>query len=338
MRAKRLIPVLLGVACLSGVAIAGDLEFGYVPSPGPGEQPGLLITPPRAVKEIQVSCEAGGKTYDWRQTNLPAGETQRYEWNRNPSVTEAKCHVYAVFADGYVDEAVIPISYQYSSQLSVDLSKASADIDAHTLTVNVTAYVESAEVVAYGAHKSELARQTVSVQSGPGEITIPWVGDASEVVLLDVKVENETAWAGFTFSPWFLDIPHDDVLFDTNSDVILADQEYKLQATLNELNDLLEKYGDVVPVKLYIAGCTDTVGDSGGNKELSRRRARSIAKWLRSNGYTGPIYYYGFGESLLAVSTGDNVDEVRNRRVLYMVGASPPPSGSGVPSVNWIKL
>jgi len=91
-------------------------------------------------------------------------------------------------------------------------------------------------------------------------------------------------------------------------------------------------------VKLYIAGCTDTVGDAAHNRELSRKRARSIARWLREHGYDRPIYFHGFGESLLAVGTGDGVDEPRNRRVLYMVGANPPPAGSGIPGVSWSAL
>ena len=54
--------------------------------------------------------------------------------------------------------------------------------------------------------------------------------------------------------------------------------------------------------------------------------------------FSAPIFYYGFGEELLAVPTGDGVDEARNRRALYMVGANPPPAGSGVPTVGWRAL
>jgi outer membrane protein OmpA-like peptidoglycan-associated protein len=104
------------------------------------------------------------------------------------------------------------------------------------------------------------------------------------------------------------------------------------------LQDVVEKYGSMVPVKLYIAGCTDTVGDAGSNAELSQRRARAIASWLRGHGYDKPIFTWGFGESLLAVQTGDNVDSAVNRRALYMVGANPPPAGSGVPAVGWRPL
>ncbi|MEC8425590.1 MAG: OmpA family protein, partial [Myxococcota bacterium] len=160
----------------------------------------------------------------------------------------------------------------------------------------------------------------------------------ADVVLLDVTLHSASAWAGFTYSPWFLDIPHDDVLFASGSADIPASESHKLEKTLRDLEDVIEKYGDVVPVKLYIAGCTDTVGDGAHNRDLSRRRARAIATWLRQHGHDKPIYFHGFGESLLAVPTGDGVDEARNRRVLYMVGANPPPPGSGIPGVRWTAL
>lgn len=316
-------------------ASAADLDFGYTPTLGPGEKPALYVTPKRLVEELYVSCEPGG---EWTKANVGAGTKLTFELPRSPSIMSAQCLVRAEFSDGYVDETVIPLEWQVGGSLSVDLSKASADVEAHTLTVSVKGFVETAEIVAYGEGKAELERATIDVQAGPGEITLPWSGDPGEVVLLEVKVENSTAWAGFTFSPWFLDIPHDDVLFATDSDLIDPDQEWKLEQTLSDLTRVLEKYGEVVPVKLYVAGCTDTVGDGASNKALSRRRAKAIASWLRAHGYTEPIYYYGFGEGLLAVQTGDGVDEPSNRRALYLVGASPPPAGSGIPSVAWTAL
>jgi outer membrane protein OmpA-like peptidoglycan-associated protein len=326
------------LALLTGAAQAQDLDFGYTPAPGPGEKPGLLVTPQRAVKTLEVSCEAGGQTYDFEKSGLSAGKLVRLEWKRDTSVTAAECFVRAIFPDGYVSEVSLPIEYTYGGALSVDLSRASADVKARTLTVRASERVEHAEIIAYGARKAILDQTTVEIGDGPGDITVPWVGDPADVVLLDVKLHSAAAWAGFTYSPWFLDIPHDDVLFESNSADIPAGEAHKLERTLRDLQEVIEKYGEIVPVKLYIAGCTDTVGDAAHNRDLSRRRARSIAKWLREHGYDKPIYFHGFGESLLAVSTGAGVDEQRNRRVLYMVGANPPPAGSGIPRVSWSGL
>lgn len=323
---------------LSFSAYAGDLELGYTPNLGANEKPALIAVPPRPVDELYVNCEVGGKSYEWTKKALAAGAQQRFEWPRNPAITSADCYVRVRFKDGSVEELSIPITYEYAQALSVDLSRAKADVKAHTLTVKATGYVAEAEIVAYGVGKAELARKTVPIGAGPGEITIPWAGDASEVVLLTVTLRSGSSWAAFDFSPWYLEIPHEDILFDTNSDVITKDEEWKLERTLQQLAEVQEKYGDIVPVKLYVAGCTDTVGDSAANRELSRRRAKAIANWLRAHGYDKPIYYYGYGEGYLAVPTGDGVDEVRNRRAVYLVGSSPPPSGSGVPSADWSAL
>jgi outer membrane protein OmpA-like peptidoglycan-associated protein len=320
-----------------GAASAQDLDFGYVQAPGPNEQPALIVTPTRTVTELHVEITAGGQTYTFDKANLPAGKPVKLAWKRDIKVTEAEAFVRATFADGFVSELSVPIEYSYGGQLSVDLSHADADLKRHTLTVSVNGPIESAEIVAYGAKKKELDRREVPLRAGPGRVTVPWVGEAGDVVLLEVTFKGPASWASFSFSPWFLDIPHEDVLFDTNSDVISAGQAYKLEATLRQLQEVLEKYGDVVPVKLYIAGCTDTVGDAGHNRDLSNRRARAIARWLQEHGYDKPIFYHGFGESLLAVPTGDGVDEVRNRRVLYMVGANPPPGGVA-PSSSWTPL
>lgn len=332
-----MLPLALALA-VDVAAAQEDLSFGYTPAPGPGENPAFLVTPLRPVANLYVSCEVGGKTPEWTKANLPANKQVRFEFARDAKVTHADCFVRGSFADGNVTETSVPIDWQYKGQLSVDLSKASADVAAKTVTVHTTAPVTEAEIVAYGAHKAVLDKSVVPVSGGPGAVTVPFVGNPAEVVLLDVTLRNETAWSGFTYSPWFLDIPHEDVLFPTDSADIPPSEVWKLEATLTQLRDVLEKYGAIVPVKLYIAGCTDTVGDSAHNRDLSLRRAQSIAKWLRAHGYDKPIFYWGFGEGLLAVQTGDNVDMQVNRRALYMVGANPPPAGSGVPSVGWKAL
>ena len=320
------------------LALAQDLDFGVNPAPGPGESPAFYLTPTRNVKTLYVSCQAGSKKVEITKSNIPQMQKVTVTFPRNDAVTTADCFVRAAMTDGDVVEQSVPVEWAYRLPLSIDLSRARADLEAKTVTVKASARVESADIVAYGARKAELDRRTIPIGAGPGEVSVPFVGDPSEVVLLDVTLRTSSAWAGFTYSPWFLDIPHQDVLFASDSDVITADEEWKLAAVQEQLADVIDKYGAMVPVKLYIAGCTDTVGDAGHNADLSTRRARSIGRWLKSHGFNYPIFYHGFGESLLAVQTGDGVDMAVNRRALYMVGANPPPAGSGIPSVGWSAL
>jgi outer membrane protein OmpA-like peptidoglycan-associated protein len=269
---------------------------------------------------------------------MAAGEQAMVHWDRDPSATEALATIKVEFSDGYVEALQVPFQYSYGGALSVDLSGAEADLKKRTLRVSVTSPVERAEIKAIGAHKMILDERTIAVSGGPGEIEIPWVGDPAEVVLLDVTVHSASAWAGFTYSPWFLDIPHDDVVFETGKSVIGQDQAHKLVALQEELNDVVDKYGEVVPVKLYIGGCTDTVGSQSGNADLSRKRARAIGVWLREHGTKIDIFYHGFGERWLASPTGDEVENAANRRAVYMVGANPPPASAGVPGARWSSL
>ena len=330
--------LLVCALLLPSAAHAQDLAFNYAPSLGATDKPWFSITPSRTVAHLQVVVTAGSQTYKFDKTNLPAGKAVRVDWTRDPTVTNADVDVLAEYADSSEEEQDIAIKYTYAGNLSVDLSHARADIDKGTITVRVTSAVDSADVVAKGAHGAVLDQQTVDLYAGPGDVVVPWVGRASEVVLLDVTLHSGPSYAGFTYSPWFLDIPHDDVLFDSDQATIGASEEPKLKATYDQLADVLDKYGSIVPVKLYIAGCTDTQGDAGHNLELSTRRAKAIASWLRSHGYNQPIFYHGFGEGWLQVQTGDGMDEQANRRAVYMVGANPPPPGSGVPAVSWTSL
>jgi outer membrane protein OmpA-like peptidoglycan-associated protein len=329
-----MIPLLL----LASLAAASDLQFGYPTHLEGGDRPGLFITPPRAVGELDVECTQGSETFHWNKQGLGAGATQKLFWDRDPANPSAECVIQVRFADDTAEGLVLNLDFTYGASLSVDLGSASVDLEAKTVSIDATAPVDKAELLAYGAGKAVLDQREVSVAGGPGRVDIPWVGDPAEVVILEVKLWSGSSWAGFTYSPWFLDVPHEDVVFDTNSDVVTEDQAYKLERTLSELQEVVEKYGDLVPVKLYIAGCTDTVGDQAHNYDLSRRRARAIGRWLRQHGFTYPIYYHGFGEGLLAVETGDGVDEIRNRRALYLVSSNPPPAGSGIPSVGWSAL
>lgn len=317
---------------------ADDLSFGYVTNPGPGEQPALIISTTKPIETLVVEITAGGQTFSFEKHAVAPGKDLRLPWKRDESVTEAVALVRADFVDGHVEQFEVPVQYEYAVKLEVDLSKAKADVAARTLTVRTTAAVDSADITAYGAGKAVLDQSTVPLSGGPGEVVVPWVGDPSDVVLLDITLRRGNSWTGFTYSPWFLDIPHDDVLFESDKADILAPEIPKLEATLAQLNDVIDKYGSVVPVKLYVAGCTDTVGNTAHNQDLSKRRAKAIASWLRAHGFDKPIYYYGMGESFLAVPTGDEVDEGRNRRAVYLVGANPPPAGSGVPQVSWIPL
>ena len=150
---------------------------------------------------------------------------------------------------------------------------------------------------------------------------------------MDLKVIDVANFhVGMQVTPFSIDIPHDDVEFASGKHAIKPPEEPKLRATLGHIHKALASHGTLLTLRLYIGGCTDTVGPKGSNQSLSERRARSIAAWFRKNGVDIPTFYKGYGEERLAVPTPDDTDEPRNRRAEYVLSSLSPPGG------GWKKL
>jgi len=71
---------------------------------------------------------------------------------------------------------------------------------------------------------------------------------------------------------------------------------------------------------VVVAGHTDTSGSQSYNMSLSKRRAEAVARMLESEGvYSGRIEVDHYGETELALATGDGVVARENRRVTIFV-------------------
>lgn len=105
------------------------------------------------------------------------------------------------------------------------------------------------------------------------------------------------------------------LLFDFDSDKVLP----AAQTNLDNLAASLQKYKDS---DLMIVGHTDSKGTDSYNQDLSVRRARSAAGYLRSHGVTRNIQALGRGETE-PVATNDTDDgRQKNRRVEIAIYAS----------------
>ena len=110
------------------------------------------------------------------------------------------------------------------------------------------------------------------------------------------------ARAGVRLVPWSVSVPHTEVVFETGKSDIRPSEEPKLDAIYQRVADEVTKARKRVPdvpVKLYIAGYTDTVGSNADNRKLSTARAKPSPRWFRNRGLPLPIVYAGFGEEVL---------------------------------------
>ncbi len=103
------------------------------------------------------------------------------------------------------------------------------------------------------------------------------------------------------------------VLFDLNKSNVRADQE----TVLKQASDAISK---AKPNVVNVTGHTDTTGSYSHNLKLSEKRTATVAAALKKMGVTTLVATYWVGEDDLAVPTGDNAKEEKNRRAVIVLG------------------
>lgn len=102
-----------------------------------------------------------------------------------------------------------------------------------------------------------------------------------------------------------------------------ATLDSKAEATISAAKQEYDRTGSA---HISIVGHTDTSGSPSFNQRLSERRAKVIADALIGLGVPqAAISESAVGESDLAVQTGPDVQEARNRRTEINIVAPPPP-------------
>ncbi|MCX7355194.1 MAG: OmpA family protein [Alphaproteobacteria bacterium] len=86
------------------------------------------------------------------------------------------------------------------------------------------------------------------------------------------------------------------------------------------INQVVASSKDAKPSVINVTGHTDTTGTPAYNLRLSQRRADSVAKALKAAGATGLVATYWVGEDDLAVPTGPQKREEKNRRAVVVFG------------------
>ena len=219
-----------------------------------------------------------------------------------------------------------------ASALKVVVDKTKVDLKAHRLEVKMSRPAGKVKITVYDESNAVLADDTQDFRGRPGgtPLIVTWTPSSDAPVgKIELRAyDAQDNWVGVEIAPWFVNIPHDDVNFRTDSAEIDAAEVPKVESAFGKIAEVLAKdqaSGRMhAGITLYIAGHTDTVGNPTHNFKLSQDRARSIAAWFRKRGVKIPISYEGFGETSLAVKTADNIDEIKNRRTDYILSDGPP--------------
>jgi outer membrane protein OmpA-like peptidoglycan-associated protein len=323
--------ILLLLLCSLPLAAQADaIQFRMVTRVGLGQKPKLEITALQNLERVEVMLNReDGKNVGQNLGAMGVGEKREVLLDGKPGKHHYSGRVTCV-VDGAPQDSQVYFDTLVGGELTVLVDKSKVELSAGRMPILVSSPDGKVELRISGAsggpalleHEQDFADHDPAV---PLFVTWKPLPKGTEVGRVDLKVTDASgAFKSFALFPWSVYIPHEEVNFATDSASIDRAETPKLQASLSKIADALAKHKDLGPIKLYIAGHTDTVGTATYNLNLSRRRAQSIAGWFRKNGLRIPIAYEGFGEFALLVATPDNKDEPRNRRVDYILSVEDP--------------
>jgi outer membrane protein OmpA-like peptidoglycan-associated protein len=241
-------------------------------------------------------------------------------------------------------EGAVPLQRKAERKLpplKVEIDRSKVDLEGRRLEVRMSREAHSVRLKVIGESGRVIAEEEHAFPGSPAgsPLIVTWKGSSEKVARIEVfAYDNFGYYAGVAIIPWSVNIPHEEVNFETDSAVIRKSEVPKLEASYAKIAAALAKHKELGNIALFIAGHTDTVGTAAYNLDLSRRRARSIAAWFRKRGLRIGVAFEGFGESALIVKTQDEVDEPRNRRADYILSIEPPRFKNSGSTPAWKKI
>jgi outer membrane protein OmpA-like peptidoglycan-associated protein len=309
-------------------AAADALQVQFSTRVGAGERPRLVLVASEAVGPVQVTLtDEAGHTVNTRVPRLAAGAKHEVLLGGEPGRHRYQGQLTVQGA------APRPLTFEtvVAPRLEVSIDRARVDLANHRLEARLSRPADKVEISVVGLGPGDEVNAEQSLAGQPAGATLvvrlPEV-KGSEIARIDLRFfDVDGFYTSVALHPWKLFIPHEEVSFATDSATIAPAERPKLEASLNLITDAFSRHQSAGPVKLYIAGHTDTVGTPEHNLRLSRARAAAIASWFTKRGLRLPILCEGFGELAPAVVTPDQTDEPRNRRVDYILAVEDPVLG-----------
>jgi outer membrane protein OmpA-like peptidoglycan-associated protein len=324
----------LGLFLLGSVAAAEPLAIQLRNQVPPGQKPALLVTAAGGAQAIRVELDrlddgkhftaAAGRLKPGQQATLAFGDGKagRFRWQGK---------LIADLPDGKRLTNELTFETATTGEVHVTYARDRLDLEARKLEFQMSRPAGKATIVVIGDDGSELGRGEASYAGEkPGTwLAIAWpAARPGNVLRLELRAEDSAGLATLVkLIPWSVHIPHEEVVFATGKWDIEPAEERKLDASYARIiaaAEKVRKHEPTLPIRVYIAGHTDTVGSTDDNRKLSLARAKAIATWYRDRGLPLPLAYAGFGEDVPKVKTPDNIDEARNRRADYILGAEEP--------------
>jgi outer membrane protein OmpA-like peptidoglycan-associated protein len=333
--------LLVAAMMLAGAPAAAqdDISVSVSSTVKVGEAPAVTLTIRKPLARAALELKGSGPGAPRGRFKTSAGPAKagselplRLPKQRAPGTIRWEGTLSVTFQDGAAGSMPLVFETRSAAPPAINLAEGGLDLKGHSVTVVMNRPAKSVDLEVLGDDGKLIANISETFDGPPAgtPLKLTWVPRTDAGVMRLRLVGHDTA--GFfsparDLHPWSLALPHDEIVFDTNEAVLKKSEEPKLTAVLPELKRRLKRYRGIIDVKLYIMGHTDTVGPAQKNQALSAKRARTIARWFKGHGVTAPIFARGLGEAYPTVATPDETDEIRNRRVDYVLAIEHPLPG-----------
>jgi outer membrane protein OmpA-like peptidoglycan-associated protein len=326
------LPLLL----VSAVAWADPVEITLHNQVPAGQKPTLTVKALQPLRGLQLELarEDDGRKFTATSGTLREGQSAALAvGDGRAGRARWKGSLVALFPDG--NRFTTGVTFESVTDgagggLTVTYRRDHLDLDTHVLEFQLSRPAASAELTVYGEDGAELGSGAATYKGEPPGtwLRVGWTQQPGNLLRLELRaVAVDGQATRVKLLPWSVRIPHEEVVFASGESTIAPSEEAKLDVSYQRIIAAVataRRADPSLPIKVYIAGHTDTVGKPDDNRRLSLARARAIAQWFKKRGLPLPLYCAGFGEDALKVKTPDETDEAANRRADYIVGLEEP--------------
>ena len=335
-------PLLLSLLLCSTSAHADAVRVSLQPSAALGKGlPGLQVHIEEAISGFEVKLQrSDGHEVRVKGSGAP-GVTRTVSLEQPEGRFHYKGELVVRFPDA--QESSLPLSFdaELLGPLKLTVAPQDVNLEARKLRFTLSRPASRAQLlVLMDTGKRAFDGEVRFQEPAAGTpLEVSWPEAEGKVLRIVLKVfDTSEFYTSVELSPWRVDIPHEEILFATGASAVPQGEQTKLEASYTLIAEAVKRYGKLAPMRLYILGHTDTVGDAESNRELSRARAQSIASYFHKRRLALPIFYEGLGEGAPRVATADNTAEAANRRVEYILAVEPPALTSSSSPPQWRKL
>lgn len=302
------------------------------------ENPSFSFTPSKTVDKLEITIKKGKKVFlKKKYTNLSDKMTKTIVLKQKEGVEN-----YTIIIKGlHLDQETIVDSFDMKGvklrPITLFFKSKDVDVENRNVKFDATREIVKVEVTVYNTKKEVIYKKSSDISPITKKgVEATWDKLDDEILTININAFDKWGyWSGMNVNPFSVNIPHEEIEFASGKWNIETKQMPKMKDSYKKVVEAINKYGKALQLKLYIAGYTDTVGNKKSNLVLSEKRAKSIAKSFKKLGLKIPIFYQGFGESVLRRKTEDEKDEVLNRRAIYVLSSQAPAITKTIPSNKW---